>query len=479
MTDPIPRALLRLALPVLASQALRIAFQWIDALWVRPLGVEATAAVVSSLFVMWWVYALNDVFAIGVVAYASQLHGAGERERAGVAAFKGIRASALLGLTGTVLGLTLAPRIYALMDPSPAMVAVGAPYLAVLLVGAPFPMMAFTCESVMRASGDTRTPLLVDLCAVTLNAVLAPLLIYGVGPFPALGVTGAGWATVIAQATMVAGYLVLAWRRHPALPLARRAPGPPIRIGGMARVGIPAAIIGMMFSVVYIAFARSAAQFGPASMAIVGIVNRIEAIQFMTAVALGTAGAALVGQNLGAGRPDRAVAVIWTGLRWILWVTVAVTVILTAWPQAFLQLFSRDPEVLRLGVPYVRILALCLVINGLEIVTAESILGSGHTRALSVLFTSFSLLRIPLAFLVPAWTGSGVLGIAWVITGTCVVRGLLILAWAARGTWKQGLRRELRDGSAGTGDAGRATAAPGANGGGERVLDSATSRADV
>jgi Na+-driven multidrug efflux pump len=107
----------------------------------------------------------------------------------------------------------------------------------------------------------------------------------------------------------VAGYLMLAWRRHPALPLARHAPGPPIRIGGMARVGLPAAIIGLMFSVVYVAFARSAAQFGPASMAIVGIVNRIEAIQFMTAVSLGTAGAALVGQNLGAGRPDRAVAV--------------------------------------------------------------------------------------------------------------------------------------------------------------------------
>jgi Na+-driven multidrug efflux pump len=171
--------------------------------------------------------------------------------------------------------------------------------------------------------------------------------------------------------------------------------------------------------------------------------------------------------------------VIWTGLRWIFWVAVAVTVLLTAWPQGFLQLFSRDPEVLRLGVPYIRILALCLVVNGLEIVTAESILGSGHTRALSVLFTSFSLVRIPLAFLVPAWTGSGVLGIAWVITGTCIVRGLLILAWAARGTWKQGLRRELRDHASDAGIAERAARAPGANGAGERVLDSAASRADV
>jgi Na+-driven multidrug efflux pump len=97
----------------------------------------------------------------------------------------------------------------------------------------------------------------------------------------------------------------------------------------------------------------------------------------------------------------------------------------------------------RLGVPYLRILALCFVINGVEIVTAESVMGSGHTREISWIFTCFSLARIPLAFLVPKWTGTGVLGIAWVITITCMIRGLLIAAWAARGTWKRGLAHEL------------------------------------
>src|SRR5882672_9329637 len=103
VTRPIPGELLRLALPVLASQALRIAYQWVDALWVRPLGVEATAAVTTSLFVMWTVYSLNDVFGIGVTAYVSQLLGAGDRQRAGLAAYRGVRAAALLGLAGTVV----------------------------------------------------------------------------------------------------------------------------------------------------------------------------------------------------------------------------------------------------------------------------------------------------------------------------------------------------------------------------------------
>src|SRR5204863_6519814 len=102
---PLGPTLLRLALPVLASLLLRLGYQWVDALWVRGLGVAATAAVTTSVFVMWSVYSLNDVFAIGVTAYVSQLLGAGERRRAGVAAFKGIRAAATMGCAVGILGI--------------------------------------------------------------------------------------------------------------------------------------------------------------------------------------------------------------------------------------------------------------------------------------------------------------------------------------------------------------------------------------
>ncbi len=439
----IAAALFRLALPVLASHGLRLAFQWVDALWVRDLGVAATAAVTSSIYAIWWLYSLNDVVAIGAMAYVSQLLGAGDRPRAGVAAYRAVRASGLLGLGCALAGWLWAPQVFQLMRAAPEIADAGSRYLGVVLLGSPFLMVALTGESVMRASGDTRTPLLLDLGAVALNAVLAPLLIFGLGPFPRMGVAGAAWATVFAQAILAASYLWLAAKGHRAFPFARRAEGPPVKTLGMARVGLPAAIIGAMFAVVYICFARAASEFGPASMAVVGIVNRIEALQFIVTVAIGTAGAALVGQNLGAGRPDRAELVIKTGLRWSMWISGTLTVLFFAIPEVFLSMFTPDPEVHRLGAPYIRILSLCIVVNGLEIVTAESILGSGHTRALSTIFTSFSLLRIPLAFVAPHWQGLGVLGIAWVITITCVVRGLLILLWASRGTWKSGLRREL------------------------------------
>lgn len=441
---PIPGLLVRLALPILASQALRLAYQWVDALWVRGLGVEATAAVTTSVFVMWWVYALNDIFAVGITAYVSQLLGAGERRRAGVAAYQGLRASAVLGLFGSALGLFGSRAIFRIMDPTGAVVDAGTSYLSVVLTAAPLPMMALTCESIMRAAGDTRTPLLLDLGAVALNAVLAPLFIYGVGPFPRLGVAGAGWATVIAQGVLVVLYLILAARGHRALPLARHAEGVRIRIAGMARVGAPVALIGMLFSVVYIAFSRAASQFGPAAVAMIGVANRIEAIQFILSASLGMAGATLVGQNLGAGRPDRAEQVMRVGSAWVLGWSLALTVVLYTWPGVFIGLFSSDPEMHRVGEPYLRTLSLCLAFVAVEIVNVESVIGSGRTRVVSWIFTSFSLARIPLAFWVPQWTGGGMISLAWLINITCAVRAVLIVGWVWRGTWKQGLTQELR-----------------------------------
>lgn len=448
-SGPIPRALFRLALPILASQALRLAYQWIDALWVRGLGVDATAAVTTSVFVMWWMYSINDIIAVGVVAYVSQLLGAGERQRAGVAAYHGVRASLALGVAGAVIGVFGARTIYGWMGATAGVLDQGERYLAVVLGGAPFILLVLTGQSILRAAGDSRTPFVIDSAAVALNAALAPLLIYGVGPLPRLGVAGAAWATVIAQAGAAAAYVTIAARGHRAFPLARRAPGPPIHLGPIARVGAPVAAIGMLFSAVYIAFSASASRYGAASLAIVGIANRIEALSFLIAVAIGIAGATLVGQSLGAGHPERAEQVIRTALRWSLGVGVAVTAVFMLFPGAFIGLFTSDPEVHRLGVPYLRILAGCLAFSAVEIAVGEAVLGSGHTVAISVIYTGISLVRLPLAYWAPGWTGQGVLGIAWVISLTCVVRALLIVGWTARGTWKRGLEADLMTGAEG------------------------------
>jgi putative MATE family efflux protein len=455
LTEPVPRALLRLALPVLASQALRLGYQWVDALWVKGLGVEATAAVTTSVFVLWCVYSLNDIFGVGLSAYVSQLIGAGERGRAGVAVGKAAAASFGMGLLLAAAGTVAARPLFSAMDPAGTVVEQGATYLRIVLLGAPFVMTALTAETAIRAAGDTRTPLLMDALSITLNIVLAPVLIYGWGPVPRMGIAGAALATVCAQVVLLGCYVALALRRHPALPLGIHAPGPPVRIAGLARVGVPAALIGVLFSAVYLAFVRAASPFGATAVAIVGVANRIEALQFILSVSLGFAGASLLGQALGAGRIERAEEVLRTAQRWATAIASVLTVVLFSFPGLFLSMFTRDPGLLAIGVPYLRVLAVTLIATGLEIATAESLLGSGHTREMSGIYTVVSLLRIPLAFAVTRWWNAGVMGIAWLITITCVVRAVLLVGWARLGSWKRGLARELH-GETGAPDPGAA-----------------------
>jgi len=216
-----------------------------------------------------------------------------------------------------------------------------------------------------------------------------------------------------------------------------------VGIGGLARVGVPAMLIGSLFSVVYLACVRAASPWGEAAVAIIGVANRIEALQFILSLSLGFAGATLLGQALGAGRVERAEEVLRTAQRWAMFLAAGMTVLLFAFPRVFLSLFTRDPGMFELGVPYLRILALTIVATGVEITTAEAVMASGHTREMSAIYTVVSLLRIPLAFMVPHWGNSGVLGIAWLITVSCVARAIVLVGWASRGTWKRGLTREL------------------------------------
>lgn len=444
LSAPVPRILLRLALPVLASQALRLAYQWVDAVWVKGLGVEATAAVTTSVFVLWCLFSLNDLFGAGLSAFVSQLLGAGERARAGVAVRKAMSASFALGTACALAGLVGVEPLSRLVLSPGSMAESYALYLGIVLLGGPFIMASLSAEAALRAAGDTRTPMLVDLLSIVLNIALAPLLIYGWGPFPALGLAGAGWATVIAQVVMFACYATLALGRHPALPFEWRAEGAPVRLAGLLRVGLPVTLIGLLFSVVYIVFTRAAAPHGEAAVAIVGVANRIEALQFILSLAVGTAGSALLGQALGAGDVARASLVLRTAQRWAWGISTAMTLVMLLLPELLLSLFTGDPGLLAIGVPYLRVLSLAVIATGVEIVTAEVVVGSGHTREISLIYTVFSLARIPLAFWVTEWWDAGVMGIAWLITITCVLRAILLVGWASRGSWKRGLARELR-----------------------------------
>jgi putative MATE family efflux protein len=314
----------------------------------------------------------------------------------------------------------------------------GTSYLRLIALGMPLFFASITSGAIMRACGNTRTPLVVTAAGLAVNAVLAPLLIYGPGPLPALGVAGSGLATLVAIAGCVGAYAVLGRRGHPDLivDLADMARPRLATFLALARVGAPYCAVSMLFSLVYLWYARLAGLEGAAALAVLGIGNRLESVTYLSADGFGVAACTFVGQNLGAGQPQRAERGAWMAIGIMSAAGAAVGLAFALTPEPLLSIFTRDEEALALGVPYVRVLALCQVFTALEGAVGGAFAGAGDTLPPMLVHVTVALARLPLA----AWAvndmGMGLAGIAWTMTLTCVVRGLVLAAWFRRGGWK-------------------------------------------
>jgi putative MATE family efflux protein len=435
---PLLGALVRLATPVVVMQLCHTLYHWIDVMWVGRLGPAATAALTTSFFAVWTVFALADLAGVAVAATVSRHVGAGDRAQAAFGAAQGTRFAFLFGLLVSIAGVFAAGPLVSLLGAPPDVAAAATAYLRIVYAGAVVSFLYVVGESTLRAAGDTRTPLLVIASSLGLNAALDPLLIFGWGPVPGMGTAGAALATVIAQAFAVAWFGVLALRRHPAMPFDFSA----LRRGtlryalAMVRIGLPFCLIGILYSAVYLWLARTAAPFGTAALAVVGIGNRVESLTYLVAVGFGLACEAIVGQNLGAGRPDRAERATWLSAGLMLAFSVGVSLLMWFAPGWLMGFFVSDAEVIARGVPYLRILAVCQAFAATEIVLNGAFAGAGDTLPPSLISVTVNLLRIPIAGALAHGAGLGLEGIAWTITLTCVVRALIVLAWFRRGRWK-------------------------------------------
>ena len=435
---PLLSALVRLATPIVVMQACHTAFHLVNVMWVGRLGAAATAAVTTAFFCLWTIWAIADITGVGTTATVSRHVGAGDRAQAGYAASQGALLAILIGLAVTVVGwLGIAP-LYEILGTEPEVGRQAVVYLRILLGGAVISTLYVWSESTMRAAGDTRTPLIVIASSIALNAALDPLFIFGLGPFPELGVAGAAVATVIAQAFAVAWFATLALRRHPAFPLdlggLRRFDA--AYAFGLGRIGVPYALIGILFSAVYLYFAHVAARFGTAAVAAVGVSNRIESVTYLVAAGFGLACETIVGQNLGAGKPGRAERAAWMSSGLMGAFGTVVMIAMLAFPEALIALFTSDPEVVRVGVPYVRLLALSQAFTGVELVLNGAFSGAGDTVPPMAISTSMSLLRFPLAWYCAVTLGAGLVGLGIMITVTCALRTLILAAWFRRGAWR-------------------------------------------
>ena len=430
--QPLPRVIARLAVPAVMSNLLMTVFFSVDAYWVGTrLGSSALAAVTASMFWIWMLIAIAEMVSVGLTAVAARRYGEKRPEEAARVVGELLRFTLVLGAVVAAVGLACLDSLFTAMRTSPETTALGRQYLGTYLLGAPLIYGFFAVDAGFRASGDTRTPFMLLAASVAVTIVLDPLLILGWGPFPEMGIAGAAFATVITRGIVFAGGLLILARRKMIRPGAVRA----LSVVTVSRIGLPVALTGVLFSVIYIFIARTTTSFGPEALAALGVGHRVESWMFMIGIGFGVSAAAIVGQNLGAGRPDRAERAGWLTLAYASAPGLVAFIAQLFFPEALASLFTNDPAVIRESASYLRIAAISQLFICSELVLEGALGGAGATVPPMVASTLFSVARIPLA----AWAALrwGTTGIWWVISLTAVGRGLAMIVLWKLGRWKR------------------------------------------
>lgn len=438
VAGPLDRALLRLAGPAILAKSLYAVLALADIFWVGRLGAAPTAAVNTGFFASWILQAATSLTAVGILAHVARHLGAGDRKKAEMAATQGLLLGVFLGIALGAAAWGVAPWVFERMGAAEDVRQAGVAYLRILFVAAPLTFVWTNAESVMRAAGNTRTPLFIIAAMVLVNGALDPLLIFGLGPFPRLEVLGAGLATLISQVVAVVAFGVVVWRRNPSFPFTRRGCTRLDRdlATRFVRIGMPTASVGVLYSSVYLLLSGIAAHLGTVELAVLGLGVRSETLTYLVSTGFGAATAAVVGQNLGARHVDRASRAAWRSAGWMGLYGTVVGALLVFWPREVLAVFTSDPAVLDTGATYTRIIGLCQGLMAVEIVLAHAFAGAGDTVPPMLISVPLNVVRVPLVFVIIYAFDGGILALGWLLSITAALRGVVAAAWFSRGRWK-------------------------------------------
>jgi putative MATE family efflux protein len=430
--DSLGKTIARVALPAVASSLLMTLFASVDAFWVGTrLGSDGLAAVSTSLFWIWMMVALAEMIGVGLTAVAARRHGEARTDEAARVAGDALLFTLAMGICVSAIGMMSLRGLFAVMETPPAVTSVGIRYLGTYLLGIPLIYGFFAIDAAFRASGDTRTPFLLLVASVGVTLILDPALMLGWGPLPRLGISGAAIATVLTRGAAFAMGTVLALRKK----LLRLGRPRLTSVTSVCRVGLPTAITGIVFSIIYISVTRTATRFGTPALAALGIGHRVESWLFMIGVGFGAATAAIVGQNLGAGEVERAERAGWmaTALCSGLGLVACVADLLFA--ERLARLFTNDPAVVVEATRYLRIAAISQLGICAEIVLEGALGGAGETLPPMLASSAFTASRVPLVPVAADRWGST--GIWWTISLTAIGRALSMIGLWRRGRWKR------------------------------------------
>ncbi len=435
---PLKRAVFLLAIPMMLELVLESTFAVVDIFFVARLGASAVATVGLTETYLFLLYSVAMGLAMAVTAIIARRIGEKRGEDAAVSAVQAILLAVGVSLPVTVAGIFWAQDLLRLMGADAWAVEQGYRYTQWMLGGNAVILLLFVINAVFRGAGDAATAMRVLWVANGINIVLDPILIFGLGPIPALGIEGAAIATNIGRGAGVAMQLWILLRGSEHL----RGIAHALRWDGAIVLNIARTSVGgvtqmLVAMAAWVFLMRILASVSTEAVAGATIAMRVMMFTLMPAWGLSNAAATLVGQNLGAGEPGRAEAAVWR-IGWMtMSFTLAVSVAFFVWHDAIIGVFTDDAAVIAIGGEWLSILAYSYFVYGWWMVSVQAFNGAGDTLTptwINLVF--FWLIQIPLAWALALPLGWAETGVFWGVFISETAVGVFTLWLFSRGRWK-------------------------------------------
>jgi len=427
------KTIFNLALPAVLQTVVRSLFIIVDAFWVGKMGALSLAALTTATFLVWGFLALGEMIAAGTNSLVAQSTGARNPELTKrISTFNLINTFFYTIVLSLVL-IPLIPFIYSLMNVSGEQARLSNEYLVTLLIGFPGMTLLSTSTAIFRGTGDTKTPMYLLIFAVALNFFLAPLFMFGLWFVPAFGMTGAALSTLTAYSIAFIVSYILLKKKNIICKLSGYKIDKAVILETF-RIGFPIALNGVGFSLIYVFVSRFVADYGTVAFAALGIGHRSESLAYQITVGFSLASSILVGQNIGAGNPDRAEILAWKILGYASLLMFIYSLLLFVFSAEVARFFINDAEVISAASVYNKIAASVLIFSAAEVILGGAFSGAGDSLPPAVVGLPMNALRIPLTALFSILWGLNGIWIA--ICSTVVLKGIIITVWFKLGKWK-------------------------------------------
>jgi len=414
LNGPIQPILTRMTIPMVISIFFMMAFQAVDTFFVSKLGTEALAAISFTFPVTFVLVSMTIGMSIAMSVIVGRAIGAGNRDQAARLTTDALMFSLMLVMVVSAIGLATVDPLFTRMGATPVTLQLIHEYLDIWYIYFAFMVIPMVGNSALRATGDTKWPSIMMIVSGLLNVILDPIFIFGWGPVPAMGVSGAAYATVISwMVGFVFGIWLLGVREKL---ISTRRPNAILLLkswAGLVKLGMPISLANMLTPITIAVLTTMIASYGEEAVAAFGAGARIESFVMVIALALTASLSPYMAQNIGADQPERAERALMMSIKFVFILQVVLGVLLVVFAGSFGQIFSEDPEVLMVINQYLWIMPIGICFYGVVIILHTAF--NANRQSNKTLLVSFVRLAVFVAPL--AWLGGQLDGVQGLFAG--------------------------------------------------------------